>query len=356
MELLILDNDFKELGRIDSFSSLQWCRRYYDIGNFELHCSLDYFDLLDNGVYLFRNGCELAIIESIKYSLDANGKRELTISGRFVECLLDQRIVKNETNFSGVHEYIAREMVKKNCIDEAARKIPNLILGEFQGLGEQIEIQRKGEKIAEANYKSLEEIECSQRVRYDYLSDQLIYEVWKGLDRTDEQSINDWAVFSDNNETISDFDYEKDKTDYCNFCYVYGDGEGSAQVIVEVNQIQPGEARRECMLKSSTSRKNDDDTTMSDAEYREKLKQEGLEELKENKGVEVFDGSLDITKLIYKEDYDLGDLCTCYIQEIGKMANKRITEITEVYEDSQVKITPKFGDDYELITKMIKRK
>lgn len=355
MELLILDQNFVELGRVDTFSSLQWKRKYYDIGSFELHCPLDYFDLFNQGAYLFRHECELGVIESLKYEIQKEGKRELSIAGRFAECLLDQRVVAKEKNFSGTQEEIARNMVLDNCINDQGRSIPSLILGESHGFGESVELQRKGEKIAEANYKSLEEIECSQRILYDYLNNQLIYEVWKGKDRTDLQQEHSWAVFSDNNETIADFTYELDKADYCNFCYVYGDKEGTSQVIVEVDQTLPNELRRECMIQSRISRKKEEGQTMSDAEYREKLTQEGIEALKENKAVEVFDGALDLTKIQYKIDFDLGDLCTCYIQEVGKLANKRITEITEVYEDGKVKITPKFGNDYTTLTKMIKR-
>ena len=36
MELLILDNEFGEIATVEIFSSLQWNRKYYDYGNFEL--------------------------------------------------------------------------------------------------------------------------------------------------------------------------------------------------------------------------------------------------------------------------------------------------------------------------------
>lgn len=355
MELLILNERFEEIGNIDQFSSLQWNRKYYDVGSFELHCSSSYFPLLEEGTYIFRkDAIELGIIESIEYQT-SNGNSSFTVNGRFAESLLNDRCIEKESNFSGKHEKIARQIVQKNCLD-GVRKIPYLILGNEAGLGVQTDLQINKAYVGDKLYEFLEEKELSQRIRYDYMTDKLIYEVWQGKDRTDTQQENTWAVFSDDFENISDNSYSKDSSDFKNFVYVIGKNkEDDDPFIVEINQVKNNERRRELFVAASTSWKNDDGTEMDENQYRSKLIQLGTEELDKNKIVEVFDGKImNQSNLHYKIDYDLGDLVTCINSKLKKMADKRITEIKEIYEDGKVEIEPSFGNDFKTIAQIIR--
>ncbi|MEG1462881.1 MAG: hypothetical protein RSC48_07195, partial [Anaerorhabdus sp.] len=75
-----------------------------------------------------------------------------------------------------------------------------------------------------------------------------------------------------------------------------------------------------------------------------------------NKIIEVINCSiLNNDNLLYKRDYDLGDICTIKVRSIDKIVTMRITEIQEVFENGEIKILPKFGDDYITISKFIER-
>ncbi|MEG0564502.1 Gp37-like protein, partial [Anaerorhabdus sp.] len=118
---------------------------------------------------------------------------------------------------------------------------------------------------------------------------------------------------------------------------------GKDNKTITVNNVKLGERRREMIVSSSDS---------IDAD----LKTKGTQELDKEKPVEVIDCTvISNENLLYKRDYDLGDLCTIKIRSIDKMANMRITEVREIYEDGEVTIVPKFGDDYITITKFIER-
>ena len=52
---MILDASFAPLGVVDAFISLQWTRRYYEVGSFELHTDMAWYDLLRQGRYVYRN-------------------------------------------------------------------------------------------------------------------------------------------------------------------------------------------------------------------------------------------------------------------------------------------------------------
>lgn len=341
MELLILDRDFNELGTIDVFSSFQWIRKYYDYGNFQLECEVRYFELLQQGEYLFRKGYELAFIEEIKYQRSNTNEYSIKVSGRFITSLLNDRVVVGEKKFMGTHEEIARQMVNENFINptDTSRKIINLYLKAVKSLGEATTFEMKNDQIGDELNGFLAEKELSQRIDYDYITNKLHYSVWQGLDRTENQTTNSWAVFSDDYDNINDIEYSKDTSDYKNFVYVVG----KDNVTVNVNQIKTGERRKEMVTSSS-----DADTTA--------LQNKGKQELDKDNQVEVIDCSIiSSDRLLYKRDYDLGDLCTVKIRSVDKIVDLRITEVREVYEDGEVTITPKFGDDYITITKFIER-
>ena len=126
MELIILDKNFDELGRVDEFSSLQWFIKYYDIGSFELHCTIDYFPMLDLGTYIFRpnyinpngyQGNNLAFIQSLQQSKLDDGSEELVVTGNFIEDIFNDRIIPLEKNYSGTAEEIAYTLIKEYFID-----------------------------------------------------------------------------------------------------------------------------------------------------------------------------------------------------------------------------------------------
>ncbi len=350
MELIVFNDKFEELGRLDNFLSLQWTRRYYEVGDFELNLSNEYFSLLDEGTYLYRKDVnELAILDNIESTLNNQGNRELRVSGKMIESLLNDRVIESECNFTDNEVEIAWQLIKKHFVDVSKRALSFLELGNKISCTGSISKQIDREEVGEALYGILKEKELSQRLRFDYMRSKLIYEIWQGKDRTMDQMENEWMFFSDNNETISEFNYSRDISDYRNVCYVIGD-----EMMVEVDQSL-NKRRKEMVIKSRASRKKEDETEMNDEEYREVLKQEGIDELESRKPAENFNGSVYAVHLKYRRDYDLGDLCTCYVQEIGKIADKRIIEIREIYEDGNIEINPIFGEEGVTVTSLLKK-
>ena len=53
MQFIIFDENFQTIGAIRIFNTLLWYRRYYSPGVFELHVPAEYFDLINNGKYLY---------------------------------------------------------------------------------------------------------------------------------------------------------------------------------------------------------------------------------------------------------------------------------------------------------------
>ena len=67
------------------------------------------------------------------------------------------------------------------------------------------------------------------------------------------------------------------------------------------------------------------------------------------KQIETFESKINIrSNLIYKEDFDLGDVVTCISKKWGITIDSRITEIEEVYEEDGFNVNVVFGNRYLL--------
>lgn len=156
MKLIVLDKNFDTLGAIPLFRTLIWIRRYEKIGYFELYTAKDYFALLDQGKYLYRNDAdELGVIDEVNYSQDENGSREAYVKGNFAEILLAGRVIYPTIMLTGDIEDSMRELVTMYAIapTDASRKITHLRLGTRYGISGSIDAQITGDNLSEKLYE-----------------------------------------------------------------------------------------------------------------------------------------------------------------------------------------------------------
>lgn len=349
MDLLLLDKDFQICGIIDDFSSLVWNRKYYECGNFTLQTKISEFNNIKVAKYLFcKDFVETGKIEAINIR---ESEHIVETSGRFLESILANRVIDITKRFKNkITEDIVRSLITDLAISNTTRKIDKLILGTRQGLGTSRTMQMTGDVLLDKVYELCKEDELSIRVRYDFDNDKLIAEVWQGLDRRDSQNVNNWAIFSKNFENVTDTQFNIDETKYRNFAYVEGeltDSEGNkTRTGTTVDRIKTGEERLELYVDARDLQK-DEETT--DLEYMQMLKERGIEKLNENNKVEEALFSIDpYSNLVYKKDFDLGDLVIYKNDELGFNIENRIVGISEVYENGNRTIDITFGNEYNL--------
>ncbi len=366
MNLIIIDENFETLGAIGVFNTLIWTRRYYEAGIFELHTPAEFFWLMNAGRYLYRSDrTELGVIREVNFARDATGARTAYCRGYFAEHLLSDRVIDTSINLTGTPEAISRALVQKYLISptDSGRKFPQIVLGASAGLGASITVESTGDDLGLKLYEIEKTQELSHRLAYDYLTNNLVFEVWQGKDRTDSQTINSWAIFSDSYYNIKNAIYDRDEGDCRNYAYVAGEGEGAARAIVEVDtRSSSAEERRELYvdardLQSTWQDDSGTEHSYTAAQYRAMLRQRGLEKLAEYEKVETVSSDIDPeANLVYMTDFDLGDLCTYRYTEVGIETTKRITEVQEVYEGSKQTLSVTFGAGAATsITKIIKR-
>ena len=354
MELLFLNENFEIKKLVDTFQNFSWQHKYFEPGCFSIETFLeDYAEIRENNCkYLCsKDYRETALIETVKYKGSYNNTN-VVLTGRFLEQVLEDRVIKNTFTYTGTREEIARKLVNDFCINcENPLFNGNLRLGTYKGLGSRIVYQNTGDDIKTALYSLLKVEDMSYSIDYDYTQNTLTFNVWKGLDRTESQSVNSWAIFSRNFENIEKDEYSKDETQFKNVAYVAGEGIGGDRIVVEVNQVANDEDRKELYVDARDLQQKDD---MSDSEYRQTLYQRGLEKLEENNRVEITEFEVDINaNITYKEDFDLGDKVMYKNEDLGIYVENRIVEISEVFEGNEETIEVVFGDDYS-IKKVVK--
>lgn len=335
MELYIYNRDFELQGAMDVFDSLRWRRRYFQPGEFELHCRAtreNIILLLTENIVSRRDAKEAGVIENIVID-----NEELTIRGRFLSSYLGRRIIWNITTIRDTAENAMRKLVSDNCI--VSRPIPGLILGDIRGFAEMVDMQAAYKSLLDKLTQIAQVSNLGYILRPDFQNKQLFFEVYKGLDRSKDQIINTRAIFSDEFENVISSKYNLACENFKNVVLVGGQGEETARTLITVGSGE-GLDRYETFIDAKSIQQD----TMTQSEYEALLTQQGNEQLSSSTVFESFESDVNLqANLIYKQDFDLGDIVTCVKREWGKTLNVRITEIEEVYENGIVTITPTFG-------------
>ena len=338
MDIFLLNGDFQIVRIIDDFSSLIWRRKYNEPGNFELHCVHTLFAELAAAKYVCRpDRSEVGVIEN--YGLNFPS---CFCKGRFLECLLADKVIYPAQSFgSKTQETIARSLI--------AVLLPDISLGTVNSpeIGNSITTQVTGDNLMEYIYDRLISVGASCSVTCDLGSGQLTFSVWKGTDRSTS------AIFSQEWDNLKSFSYECSDKDYRNYAVVAGQGEGSTRQFVTVDHSD-GDRRREIFVDARDVQQEENESAQ---DYAARLALRGEEKLAQYEIVQKSDAEIDTeSSLRYREDFDLGDVCTVKDDRHGIICQKRITECEEVYENGTFSLSVVFGEGYLLLPKYLERK
>ncbi|MBU3176097.1 siphovirus ReqiPepy6 Gp37-like family protein [Clostridium estertheticum] len=359
MDLYIFDRELNFKGIIDSFTSLRWVRRYYKSGEFELHCDLtpESLMLLERENIVWKKGDkEAGYIEYRNITQDAEGKEILVIKGKFLTGYLNRRITWYTEIFKTTVEWAMRILVTDNCINptDSSRIIPNLSLNPLKQFTEMIDCQTSYVNLSEELENLSNVSSLGHRISFDGNTKKLTFEVYKGLDRSVNQSINPRCIFSKEFENVIEQEYTDSLNNYKNLVLVGGIGEGNARNLVTVGSSS-GLDRFEVFNDQKGLSNVVDSVTMSDADYTLLLVGKGNETLAETKEIQTFDSKMNLNSNIkYKTDFDLGDIVTYLNKKWNVILDSRITEVEEIYEEAGESINITFGNNIPTLIDKIK--
>lgn len=225
----------------------------------------------------------------------------------------------------------------------------NLLYDEVGFAGEEKIIDPSLRLFGDLAYEELKTIGASPRLFYSFESDTTVLQIWRGLDRTQSQTKEPFAVFSDTWGTLYGFTASRDVSNYRNTCHVLYQFRDKTDS--DGNPIGPRgfvTARLEDELPEAETyldlRGEEPEEGQTDEAFIESLRQRGLAHLQTNYAVIE---NLETGTLVqdgYLTGFDLGDKVDMLIEAVGLVKEARITGACEVHEAGSSTVTLEIGE------------
>lgn len=350
MDIYVYNKNLERIGLIDIYQSLIWTKRYYQAGDFELYvpASSELLEILQKDNILVREDDDtVMIIEKIEITTDVETGNFITVSGRSIESYLERRIIRYQTNINDTVENAIRTLVVDNAINprDSYRVIPNLVLGGSQGLTDAIKMQITYDNLYDSIVSLCQSYNYGWKITFE--NGKLVFNIYNGIDHSYSQDTNPYVVFSPEFDNLINSHYITDKSNYKNYAYVFGEGEGSNRSFRAVSGLG-GSLPKELDLYELYVDAKDLTTNNGEIgtqEYGEMLYTKGIEKLNECNITTAFEGEVNSNlSYQYKKDYNLGDIVQV-TNEYGITTKARITEIIESESDTGTELVPTF--EYE---------
>lgn len=307
--------------------NIQWNRRYYEAGDFAIQlCAADW----DTSIAYVYTGDrpETGMVEKVETEHNVKGDF-VHVSGFFLEGMLNWEATfpkyKSTGNVSAACKALVTTYMASHGVTVPAQA----------NIGTSATFESEGEQLGDATYAALKAKELSQRIRYDRDANSLKYEVWQGLNRTQSQSVNPYAVFSQNFGTVDALTLTQDVSAYRNYAIGVYDG---GHITVDLRAA--GEHRR--VLYVDTGMSKDEEQTQAD--FLDAVETEVRKQLAEFPAIVNVEASVLQSNSVYLVDYNLGDKCDAQDDHLQLAFETRIIEVNEVWKAGKHEVSLQFGD------------
>lgn len=341
---VVMNDQFVRLAVIDNYNSFIWTTRYYTCGDFEL-C----VDVNENNVGLFakdyfivRDDDEnVGLIERIQIQKNEDDREIMLITGRFLPSIIGRRIIGKQTTVSGTVANCITTLLRNEIIDPtiSARCIPNFVLGTYTTT-QTMKAQYTGKNLLDTISNICQAYGLGFKVTLNN-SNQFVFGLFEGTDRSYDQNVNPYVIFSDDYDNLLSSQYEEDYRDIATNVLVAGEGEGVNRKTLWVSESNPTGINRYEVYKDQRQLQSDDGE-ISDADYEAMMYEAGLESI--TTITTAFTGTVYFGNLQWKQDVNIGDICVIENKRWGIYINSRLVEVIEsISESGEYSIIPTFG-------------
>lgn len=349
MEVLIMNEKFQQVCLIDAFESLIWTERYHGFGDFEIYtpANAELMKAVKQDYYAWlKDSDQVMIVEEVQISTEVETGGHLTISGRSLESILDRRIIWQQTILNGNLQNGIKKLITENVISPAIgdRKISGFIFQESKDpyvTGLSIRAQYTGDNL----YETIETICKAYNLGFQITlneQNQFVFMLYSGVDRSYDQSVNPYVIFSPKFENIINSNYLESKKTLKNVTLVAGEDEGTTRRTRIVGAGKDLD-RRELYTDARDLQSETQDGKLSDVEYNAHLDQRGREKLSEYQITKSFEGQVESTQtFVYGKDFYKGDIVQI-VNEYGIESKVRVIEIVRVQDTTGYETYPTFS-------------
>jgi len=353
MELELLNSSFQRVYILDTFVSMIWTDRFWEMGDFDLTTlpTTNNLNMFNNASYLrLKESDHLMIIEHKEIKSDIENGDLLVIKGRSLESILERRIIWEPTYLSGSMQDGIESLIIDaiQYPDDPDRTISNFTvdLSSDSAITSLTVDTQFGD--GETLYKAISEMCQAKEVGFRIILDSnnnFEFGLYAGTDRSVSQSTNVLVEFSSNLDNLLEASYVETNKYLKTVVLVAGEqGVGNAKAYVEVDAPgtpPTGLNRREMYYKANISRNLPGGGTLTDAQYLDQLEGKGIEELAKNVFVESFDGEVSTVMYNYGEDFFMGDVLQI-ADDYGHSTSSRVTEMIYSQNVEGIKVYPTF--------------
>jgi hypothetical protein len=331
-EWYTLDSGFKRDQVITGFQSFIWTERYNTAGDFQIVTKSTYPNrkLLIDGTFITKKGSTYVMkIDTVTDAVDDSGVRNLTITGKSLENLLDDRLAVVVTTTTdpgppivttttltdwlatGTPGAVARDLFNRICVEgvlDVHDNIPFYTFGTLLpagNLGESTDIISLDAAPATV-YSTLTQLCNTYSLGFRFVRNgdlgEIYFEVYVGNDRTSTQSVLSPVIFDQNLNNLADVNQLTSSAVFKNVAYVYATNGYEIVSAPTADPAASGADRRVMLIQSSNDLPAGTALTAA-------LQQEGQIALAAQREIYAFDGKIPVNvPYVYGRDYGLGDL------------------------------------------------
>lgn len=328
--IIIYNKELTNFKEITHALSIQMEEYYNDIGKATLTLPIDDYNIsaVENGGVIYDTVRDMSfVIRNHKYDTTRN---TITVNAYTCNRILNKRAIIQKNNITNIEDGV-RAVISGNL-----RDLPNVDLGKPNGFTDTTETMLYGGQVLDEIIPILETAKIGNRMRWDADSRVHVFELYKGRDLTEGIHA---VVFSEEYKTAQDLVVANDDSVFKNVIYVPGTLKDSAETeIIEEVGTATGDDRFEKWL----DRTYKQDSGETEAQFRDRLKQAGLEEMANLVSRHTFSVSIDTKE--YGTTYKLGDIVSCVSQRFGVELKSRITSVKYTLDTNGEKINLILGE------------
>lgn len=364
MDIYVLDKNLNILSIEDCYESLLWNERFQSPGDIEwiIPISSRSVASITEDCYIWQSLSDnMMIIEGHQPYTNSEDGDSIIFTGRSLESILDRRIIWNQTTISGNAQEAIKKLINEAIINPTitVRKIPNFIFEDstdpaITGLTIN-EMQFTGDNLLEAIQFICKLLKIGFKIRIN-TSNQFVFKLFAGIDRTKRQVVTPQIEFSRNNDNLFTSKLRVNKSNYKNITLIAGEGEGlsrkTAVYPINTEEQASGLDRRELFTDARDISSNEGyEDAIPQSEYTKLLQERGKQKLEEYIITREVDAEVDTSEYaMYKfnKDYFVGDLVE-NVDIFGTRSVSRITEMTLSITGNEFKYYPIFENE-EILT------
>lgn len=366
----IRDKETREIIGIIEGAELEFNYAFHESGEFEVYCRAtdNNLELLkkDNYVTLpvsingtreeIETNSNMWVIQKIQKTNDATGGRWISATGKEAKQIVDKRIIRNTAKLdkgADISSEVRTKLFTPNLLTPADTRRP--IKGfNFTENTVGVPITDDTQVTYENLFAYTEELYktygVGARLRLDRNTNEMIYTIYKGNDRSEE------IVFSQGNDNLLNSDYVEDWAEYRTSALVGGEEKEEIEtdpdtgittrryttrtmIVVEDGSEDINRSEVFVDAKDLQSSYNEDvngvsvERTYTPTVYKAMLQARGKEKLtSENNVVREFNGEIDTVNNQYKFNIDfyLGDEIKIRDEDLGEERTVRVSKFTKV--------------------------